>query len=158
VTHVVLNSLGLSVAFLTSGSRNATHQSNFKNALISKKQVLRDNATEPRLSPCCVQYIHRNLNLTQIIYRVPVSHGSRALAGEGGRSLARALTYARHDVESFPLQNIIPIRIYAITKAAAAARPATAYDAALTLAAPLNVAIGATLLIQLAKKLTRCSR
>ena len=34
---------------------------------------------------------------------------------------------------------------YAITKAAAAARPATAYDAALALAAPLNVAIGATL-------------
>jgi len=31
-----------------------------------------------------------------------------------------------------------------MTKAAAAARPATAYDAAFALAAPLNVAIGAT--------------
>ena len=38
-------------------------------------------------------------------------------------------------------------KAYAITKAAAAAaRPATAYDAALALAAPVNVAIGATLL------------
>ena len=58
--------------------------------------------------------------------------------------------YAKHDVESFPRKTLSRLesgKPYAITKAAAAARPATAYEAAFALAAPVNLAIGAALLI-----------